>query len=338
MKILFRIAGGARASNELGTGHIFRAINLSKMLKNHEIMFAIQDYGGIKEICKKMQILNTKFLSINNSIKEDYEETLKIIIKNDIDIVIVDKINTKKSYLKKLQSKIFTVYITDLIDYEFPANLVINGFVGLKNEIIKNKFNSKCVLGPSHQILSNRYMRKSKFKKKYDLLITFGGYDANNLIEKLCDILPKFLPKLKVKIILGPITKKPVCLKLMENKFKSKLKVINYTNNLRKEILQSKFGLCSGGLTTYEFASSKVPFAIICQYSHQQLTAREWEKQGHAFNFGHNDKNLTIKIKNLLSNLIKNEIKLSIKDNVIDGFGVKRVADIILESYNKNQR
>ena len=40
-----------------------------------------------------------------------------------------------------------------------------------------------------------------------------------------------------------------------------------------------KYGLCSGGITTYEFATLGIPFGIICQNRHQLITAKEWEKQ-----------------------------------------------------------
>ena len=65
MRILFRTAGGSAANKELGTGHIFRTINLSNMLKNHKIFFAVEDYGGIKKIFHNNNFFNIIFLRIN---------------------------------------------------------------------------------------------------------------------------------------------------------------------------------------------------------------------------------------------------------------------------------
>lgn len=333
MKILFRTSGGSSANRELGTGHIFRTINLSKQFKNDEKIFLVEDYGGIKQIFQNNNISNIKFLKPGLSIKEDYENTLKIIKKEKIDLIIIDKIYTSKIYLKKLTKEIFTTYIADQFDYEFPTNIVVNGFIGLKNEIKLNKYNSKCLIGPSFQILSEKYEKKENWNKKNDLLISFGGYDANNIIEKICKILPNFSKKIKIKIILGPITKKPKCLLKIENDFKNELKIIQYTDNLKKEISQSKIGLCSGGITTYEFAILSVPFGIISQYKHQKITATEWEKLGYGINLGINDKEVIKRIEKFLNNFLENKMNFGTKKNKIKGNGSKKVKNEILKSF-----
>ena len=338
MRILFRTSGGSAKNRELGTGHIFRTINLSKKFEKDKKIFLIEDYGGIKKILQNNNISNIKFLKPNLSVKEDFDKTLEIIKKEKIDLVIIDKIYTSKIYLKKLKKEIFTTYITDQFDYEFPANIVVNGFIGLNNEIKVNKYNSKCLIGPSFQILSNKYEKRAKLNKKNDLLITFGGYDANNIFENFCTILPYFLRKMKIKIILGPITKKPKCLEIIEKDFKNKLKIIQYTNNLKKEISQSKIGLCSGGITTYEFAALKVPFGIISQYKHQKITANEWEKLGYAINLFQNDKKIIMRIEEFLNNFLENEMNFKPSNKSINGNGAKKVKNEILKSFNKQNK
>ena len=43
MKIVFRTSGGRIPKRELGLGHIYRCINLSKELTSHKITFLIED-------------------------------------------------------------------------------------------------------------------------------------------------------------------------------------------------------------------------------------------------------------------------------------------------------
>ena len=337
MNILFRTAGGSVKNTELGTGHIFRTINLAKKFKNHKIFFAVEDYGGVKKILQGKCFEKIYFLNLNPTLEQDVENTLKIIKKNKIDCVIIDKIYTKKTYLKKLQKEIFTVYIADLKNYDYPADLVINGFIGFKNKITLNKYKKRCLVGPSFQILSSEYERKMKIKKDIDLLITFGGFDANNLVEKLCMVLPIWISKLKIKIILGPITKKPSCLSKIEETQKN-LKVVKFTKNFRKEISRAKFGLCSGGLTTYEFALSKVPFGIITQYKHQEITAKQWDKYGYGEFLGENNNQIEEEISRYIQKITKTKVSFNPKNMLVDGYGAERVKDEILESVLKSKK
>jgi spore coat polysaccharide biosynthesis predicted glycosyltransferase SpsG len=213
------------------------------------------------------------------------------------------------------------VVISDLKNIEYNSDLVIDGFIGFDNKIRTNKFKTKCLLSPKYQILNQEYENKQNYKKKYDLLITVGGFDANNLLEIILKKIIKYGKK--IKIILGHVTKKTSII----NKFVKKcndVTIINKTNNLAKEIASTKFGICAGGITTYEFATLHVPFAIICQYKHQIFTAKEWHKRKIAKNLGFIQKEPK-KIDVFLNHLIQNKIFLNYS-NLVDGLGCKRVS------------
>ena len=60
MKILFRTSGGRIPERQLGLGHIYRCINLSKELHSHEIIFLIEDYGSVSSILKKNNLKFSK--------------------------------------------------------------------------------------------------------------------------------------------------------------------------------------------------------------------------------------------------------------------------------------
>ena len=104
---------------------------------------------------------------------------------------------------------------------------------------------------------------------------------------------------------------------------------------MKKEILQSKFGFCTGGITTYEFASMNIPFVIICDDKHQLKTAKEWEKRGIGKNYGMVSKNTSQKIGAILDKLLEQELKFNKGRNIVDGKGAKRVGDAILEIFSK---
>jgi len=326
-KILFRTSGGRIRKKELGLGHVFRCINLGYQLKSHQIQFLIEDYGSVSPLLHDHGFKKIFNLIPGISVNDDIKKTVAHILKNKITILIVDKYGLTNLYVKTLKKIVRVVVISDLKNIEYDSDLVINGFIGFNNKIKTNKFKIKCLLGPKYQILNQQYAKKQHYKKKYDLLITVGGFDANNLLEIILKKISKYEKKIKIKIILGHATKN----KSLISKFVTKsneITIINKTNNMKKEISSTKFGICAGGITTYEFAALHIPFAIVCQYKHQIFTANEWHKRKIAKNLGFIQKEPK-KIDLFLNHLMQNKIILN-HSNLVDGLGSKRVAIEIL--------
>lgn len=333
LKILFRVSGGRARNKEYGLGHIYHAMNLSPKFKSAEIFFLVEDYGKAIALLRRYNFKNLFSLKEGLDVKSDIRQTKKFVKKNNIDILIVIKHDSiTKTYVKSMHKHVKTVVISDVRKIDYDADLVINGFIGFENTITKNKFGTRCLLGPKYQILNKKYETIKKLnRKKYLILATFGGFDEQNIIQILCQQLEIFLDKIKVKIILGQSTSKSNQLKIIQSKFPNNLEIITETNNLKKEILSSRFGICAGGITTYEFASLGIPFAIICQYKHQLVTAREWEKKGLAFNLGFPNKKTNMKIQKFLKYVIEgNAMSKLVSKHIVDGYGAKRVAKEIL--------
>ena len=325
--ILFRVSGGRAFNKELGLGHIYRAINLALELKPDNIFFLVEDYGNVKNLLLNWGFTNIFLLQNGIKIDSDIIETTNLLHEKKIDILIVDKYdyNTKK-YVKKMHRVVKTVVIPDLKKIDYDADLVVNGFVGFDNTILTNRYGAKCLLGPRYQVLNKKYQnRKFTNQKKYTILATFGGFDEHNIISIFCKQLTKYLDKITAKIILGPATKKSKELKNLEKKFRGKIKIISATKNMKKEISNAEFGICGGGITTYEFAAMGVPFAIICQYKHQLKTARAWKRKKIAINFGFSNNIIDKKIQCFLSNIINNKIQLKPRRTIVDGLGTKRI-------------
>lgn len=332
IRILFRTAGGKAKEKELGLGHIYRSINLAKSLKTNKIYFLLEDFGGVKEILLKNGFNKIQTIKREIGVFQDYKETELQIKKWKIDVVVVDRYKISKSYIKKLSKIIKVVIISDLSDVSFKADLVVNGFVGFKNQITKNKFGSRCIIGPNFQILNKEFSKKVKLNsKKWDLLISFGGYDEKRIIETIVKILPYYLNKLKVKIILGPVTKKNLELKSLQKKYSKNLYVKNSTSNMTKEMRETKYGLCTGGLTTYEFVCMRIPVGIIPDDHHQIITAKHWEKLGFAKNLGIVSKATKEKISLFLQEIYQGKFLSTNKKIIVDGRGSTRVSNEILK-------
>ena len=132
-----------------------------------------------------------------------------------------------------------------------------------------------------------------------------------------------------MKMILGPSTPK------LKSSIKMKSNIIlqEKTNDMFQEIKKSEFGICSGGITTYEFAAIGIPFAIICQNRHQTVTAKKWEKVYGAINLGMPNKNTHKKIEKILNDEIKYKITKKI---LVDGLASKRVKKEVIKLIRKH--
>ncbi len=325
--ILFRFSGGKAKNRELGFGHVYRCLSLAESLKEHNLFFLIEDYGGVKRIIKDAGFIQIFKLSKNIDDEYDIKKTIEIIKKKSIDKVIVDKYKIKLTYLRKIKKKSKVIVISDLKRINFPVDLVVNGFIGLKESLKKNQYSTPVLAGIKYQIIDKKFHSTLKSNKSYGLVTSFGGFDEHGISNMVIDEIIKLKPNFKTKIILGPGTKNK---QKISSEQKKNLTIIQKTDNIQKEISTAKVGLCSGGLTSYEFASQKIPFGIICQEKHQLQTANEWEKRGIATNLGLIDDKINQKIKRFLED-INDKKRNNIIKKYCDGKGSQRVAEKILE-------
>ena len=331
LNILFRISGGKAVGKELGYGHIFRSMHLAYFFKKHNIWFLLEDYGGAKNILNQNGFSNILKLKKESGIDSDIKRTINVIKNKKIDVLINDTYKASEKYLKKMKKFTKIVLITDLKKYEYSADLVTSGFIGFKNQKIIHNDGRISLLGPKYQILDHRFSTRKNSKNKYDLLVTFGGFDENNITEIFLEQLIKFRGTIKSKIIHGPSSQKTTRIKEIERKFSNYFSLISF-GDMYKEISGAKFGLCSGGITTYEFAALGVPFAIISQVKHQITTAKIWEKNKIGINLGISNKNTGKKISKYLDKIYSMRHKKNrIYHMGIDGKGGKRVQKEIMK-------
>jgi len=300
LNILFRTAGGRARKKQLGLGHVYRCANLAEYLKPNAIHFLLENYNGADRILRGKGFNKILIIKKNISVETDINKTIRYIKKNKINILIIDKYGIQLRYINGLKKIVKTIIISDLKKTNFNCELLINGFIGLENKIVINKYGTKCMLGPSYQILNKKFLKGRKARnKKIKLLATFGGFDENNISTTIINSIKKLDQKIKTKIILGPTTKiKKQNFALQ--KYQQWLDISNDAKDMYNEMCRTEYGICSGGITSYEFATLGIPFGIVCQNKHQLLTAHEWENRGFAINLGLFNKKTPQKIDKFL--------------------------------------
>lgn len=70
--------------------------------------------------------------------------------------MIIDKYKITNRFIKnKKYCQCCSYFRSKKISYN--SDLVINGFIGFENKIVKNSYGTKCLLGPKYQILNKSY-------------------------------------------------------------------------------------------------------------------------------------------------------------------------------------
>ena len=123
MKILFRTSGGRIPKKQLGLGHIYRCINLSKELSSHDVLFLIEDFGSVSSLLKEKNLSHIK-LKPNLSEVSDIQKTLEVIEEHKIELVVVDKYGLTNRYAKAIKKVTKLVIISDLRNIEYSGNFI----------------------------------------------------------------------------------------------------------------------------------------------------------------------------------------------------------------------
>lgn len=250
---IFRVDAGNIP--ELGTGHIYRSIEIYKYLlkkgiKKDKILFIVKSLNKYSK-CKKILLKNKiKFQSIGTNILDFSVEELNFLNKFKSRVIIFDRMSEiNRKFIKSLKENHNKIVG---IDIKKKNNVKIDYFINPLN----NKFNNKKkLLNFKNNILPSYNYKKNK-KKNYKInkikkiFVFFGGYDFKKLEKKIK----------KIKI--------------------SNTKYIFSKKNFYSKMSTSDIVLCSGGLIAFDAIYKNKITICIPQYEHQLKNLKVLNKQG----------------------------------------------------------
>ena len=324
-----RIDGGI----QVGSGHFFRCFALSQQLvkKGKNFIFLINNEKDFHQ--------HTKSLDLSYLVLKGNTEIEKIInLKKHLPTIkklIVDLPLENGLYSKAFENKCKTAIIDDVGNKKIFSEMLFNGSIVNKyhNYQIMKK-NTRVFLGPDYLILRDEFLRarnKTRISTKSinEILLTFGGSDDTDLINK---ILPFFSKKnIKTNVILGPSC--PFIEEIQE-KFQE-FKNVNFhinPNNISSLLAKQDLVISSSGTTTYELACLGIPTILIPTNNEQIPTAVEMSKRGFGINYGIWDNNLQ-RLEEIFSRFNDHTIREKVSKigkNIVDGRGVFRVIEQLL--------
>lgn len=252
-KILIHVAG----YDKIGTGHIYRCLQIASTLIEHEVLFVVN----------KQSDLAIKIIGQNNyslEVISQEQELIKIAKEKKIDIIINDILNTSESYMKQLrQLNARIINFEDLGDGAEYADAVINDIY------------EKRIEGEKYFWSSDYYIIKEEFKlavpKSFspevkEIMILFGGTDPNNLTQKVLQVLLPIVNEysIHVTIILGLGYKEPEKIKQQAQLYEN-IEVHQNVKRISRYMERVDLAISSSGRTMYELAYMGIPTILLAQ-------------------------------------------------------------------------
>lgn len=264
------------SSNLIGMGHIARDLVLAEILKSngHQVNFCCLPLEGnaIHKIEKKgfgVEVLNS----------ESEEELIKLIIRNKVDLIIIDhyKINQETEEKIKKQTNVMVFVIDDLYKNHYCDILLNHNISGDENRY-KGKVPSDCLImaGPQFSLIRNEF-RELKIRnrelpnhRKIAAFISFGGTDPTNLSENAVEYLKGF-DQIQINIF---TTSSNPNLSRLTGKLKNIDNAALYIDepNLAEKMNGSDFAVVSPSMTCAEAILLELPLIAIKAVDNQQNT------------------------------------------------------------------
>jgi spore coat polysaccharide biosynthesis predicted glycosyltransferase SpsG/CMP-N-acetylneuraminic acid synthetase len=252
-RIVFRVIG----NNEVGMGHIYRALSIAHELTDHEILFVCdsESYEVVDQLAGYDYWLDVVPAG----------EMIDLISKLNPDLVINDMLDTTAAYVKALKTTGSAV-----VNFED-----LGSGAALSDLTINELYDEPTIEGP--QILwGHNYFfvreefdqaRQHKFSGKvHNILLTFGGTDQHNLTRAIYRAVWELCGNfgVHIHIVTGPGYQgyKALAKEVRKNGGAS----LTHATGVMSQIMeQTEIAITSNGRTVYELAHMKIPSIVIPQ-------------------------------------------------------------------------
>jgi UDP-2,4-diacetamido-2,4,6-trideoxy-beta-L-altropyranose hydrolase len=356
-----RVAFRVDSSYEIGTGHVKRCLSLASELARYQVqcIFFIKDLQGslTEEIASsghQVVILDygNKFTS-----KQDFDQTLdaELIIEHlkimRPNLLIVDHYRIDIIWERKIKPYVEdVVVIDDYLNRPHDCSYFFNQnyFLGETLETSCINFKKGLFVGTRFALLGIEYLEKRmemlKLKKSsttsnsLKCLVYFGGSDSENLILRMLNIVKKGLfPQIQFNMILGVNNRNSADVKIKSISQKN-IAIHEHSKSLVSLLSESDIAIGSPGSTTWERMCLGIPSILISIADNQDSNLNYLSISGCIVSAGKiqdlTDEKIERSIKLLMNEKFLNEMKKKCL-TLVDGYGAKRVAQIILPNLKK---
>lgn len=356
LEILIRVD----SSSLIGSGHAVRCLNLAKRLRlrgcnvsfitrenknnssylffesNFDVIVMAETHNGFGFDTKKDDEYK-QWLGVSQ--EQDAQDTIESIGAKSFDWIIIDHyaLDHKWQDLLRARTKKIMV-IDDLANRLHKCDLLLdqNFFLNKSDRysaLVPS--NCRCLLGPSHLLVSaqyDKYISADKLRKGSisRVLVFFGSVDNAKQTELAIAAISS-LNKIDIifDVIVGRSNTRAASIKKLCDAVEN-IRFHCQVDNMSEFIFKADFALGAGGATSWERAKLGLPSAVTVVANNQIEATENAEKTGIIVNLGFFSKVSSQSYSNILRIMIKSPEKLrSMSDACIRLFNDSAPSDVV---------
>jgi UDP-2,4-diacetamido-2,4,6-trideoxy-beta-L-altropyranose hydrolase/UDP-4-amino-4,6-dideoxy-N-acetyl-beta-L-altrosamine N-acetyltransferase len=305
MRVVFRVD----SSLEIGTGHVMRCLALAETLRSNgaSIDFISRNHKG--NLIKKIISKGFNVLKLDNSStkapvngfnqshwlgstqEQDALDCLSMLESTQIDWLIVDHYGINEKWEKLLKSTYKNLLvIDDLADRKHQCNILIDQTFGRVKKDYKDLVNGSCEIlcGPEYALLRPEFHEWRKFSLERRnssninrILISMGGFDFDNITEKVLETLydHPLLFKLKIVVVLNADAPHIESVRLKASSLPYSIEVKTNADNMAEIMANSDIAIGASGISTWERCSLGLPSIQFITADNQKFVAKLLSKK-----------------------------------------------------------
>jgi len=339
--IVFRVD----ASNKIGLGHLYRCLNLAKLLKNigSNVIFICSGDSGYYRRYIDENLYSIEVIDGSRSGEfteydwvDDAHKTTNIINNLEVDLLIVDHYDLDYRWeisVSKLVKKIFV--IDDLAQKKHYCDFILNHACTAEHyQGLLIKKDATILCGLEYVPINNKFydvrelalVKRKSTEKIKNILIFMGGADSNNITSIVIDTIKNIesLNLYEIKVLL-PIT--ATYFNYIKEKIKSiqvNIDLIPGSDNMAELCLWADLCIGSGGMASWERCVLGLPSIVKSINNNQDMSVSLLEKLGGAITWN-NNQDLCHSINEIRSDA---QLWHSLSTNsakICDGLGLERI-------------
>lgn len=359
--IVFRVD----ANSEIATGHFMRCLSIADALYRHnfKILFIAQTLsdsllGILKDRGYKFVAINTlsgmgihSFKKEINNIwsqqaqEKDAKETIKILNQKICKMMFVDHYflsqpweKTIRPYAEKL------IVIDDLADRIHHCDILMddNLMPGMKNRY-EGMVDGECrlLLGPQFSVFREEFLRYrdigiKRNKPAKNILISFGGVDADNLTEFVIkSLLFTGIEDKKIEVVMGGSN--PNARRIRNQYIHKNINFHVQTDKMALLMANADLAIGAAGHTAYEYAAMSLPSILIPMSALQASFSKEMDAYGATITFDLKESSSLEGVGDFIDQIADDVVALErmsqASRGLIDGCGVERLTNILIDHH-----